>query len=361
MKLLFCSANPKNDLNLVAELEQVLRVINAGQWELIFVADVSVKKLIHEVKTSKPDIVHFCGHSDGDGLVFVNDTTHEASSISPDRFAKILREGKTLQAVVLNSCENFAIFRTLRHTANWGIGTTREATDAECIDFSRNFYTRLSENLDILDAYSYAIRRNAPNSTSHFHILKMAPRRDLRTLGMVALGVIALAILSIIAFNHKDAATPHAGETTSEVPNLPVSNLTQRQIRKLDTELAYRLADFEQSLETNEDIQWSTPTTYLNVLWFLDNASGNYPEFATYRFKALLQELKDLVTDAEKPSISDAVINAIKLEDHRDRIKARDPNQTENPPPEITELFNNILPGLKLERWTRLPEYQNRR
>src|SRR5262249_49497937 len=155
----FCSSNPHRDLDLVSELEVVLSQVNAKDWEVIFLHDVTVQDLVDMLRQESPDIVHFCGHSDVDVLLFVNPTTGNASPISPETFGGILRGGKPLQAVVLNACQNLAVLAKLRDTAYWGIGTTRTTSDAECIAFAEQFYNHLSANKNIHDAYSYALRR----------------------------------------------------------------------------------------------------------------------------------------------------------------------------------------------------------
>ena len=83
MKLLFCSANPYRNLDLVAELEGVLHGINAKNWEVIYLHDVTLQSLSDALRRHQPEVVHFCGHSSVDELILINPTTSGASSIAP--------------------------------------------------------------------------------------------------------------------------------------------------------------------------------------------------------------------------------------------------------------------------------------
>ncbi len=159
------------------------------------------------------------------------------------------------------------------------------------------------------------------------------------------------------------AARLSRGESTpvARSPAAEAAGDTAR-IQSLDREIASRLATFERALDENQQIGWQTPTTYQNVLWFPDvKPSDLYPALRSYQFKALIQELSDLVPEEEREAVDAALATAVELERHRDRVKARDPNQLEKPPREIEELLTQILPKLRLARWTRLPSYQNYR
>ena len=185
MKLLFCSANPLNDLNLISELEAVLTQINAIEWHVDYLHEVTIDKLASKIRTFQPDIVHFCGHSSADELILVNPTNGAPQSLAPTTFGSILRAGKPLKAIVLNACENLAVFGDIRDSADWGIGMTRDVTDKECTSFTEFFYGRLSANKkDIPNAYRYALSRIGPQSKNvKFRILKLEPTwRRLRRL-----------------------------------------------------------------------------------------------------------------------------------------------------------------------------------
>ncbi len=158
MNLLFCSANPFRDLDIISELEAVLSHLDSLVWHIDYLPDLSLDKLTEKIRTFQPDIVHFCGHSDANSLMFVSSTNGKPQSIPPRMFGAILLEGKVLKAVILNSCSSLGVFTDLRDTADWGIATTRRVTDAECTEFTRVFYMRLSANgIDIRGAYTYAI------------------------------------------------------------------------------------------------------------------------------------------------------------------------------------------------------------
>lgn len=122
-------------------------------------------------------------------------------------------------------------------------------------------------------------------------------------------------------------------------------------VQRLDREIAARLRVFREALGEEDSRNWPGPRTYANILWFPDNASDLYPEYREYRLKALLVLLADQVPPAERPDIELALSAVADLESHRATMKVKDPNQTQNPPPEYANMRTTILPRLFRPRW----------
>jgi hypothetical protein len=87
MRLLFCSSNPDGDLDLVSELETVLDQVSPRHWYVDYIHNVTLEELARKVRSFRPDIVHFCRHSDADELVFCQPGTGAATSVSPVKSA----------------------------------------------------------------------------------------------------------------------------------------------------------------------------------------------------------------------------------------------------------------------------------
>lgn len=101
------------------------------------------------------------------------------------------------------SCNSLGVFQHLRETALWGIGATRPVNDAECAVFVEQFYSRLSANNNVSDAFRYANSRLPATAKGRFHILKLEPpallRKRLRFLSYAFVVVIAFVATVIIA------------------------------------------------------------------------------------------------------------------------------------------------------------------
>ena len=73
-KILILSSNPRNDLKLTREIDDLMGVIerykNQSQFETKFKLEVQLEQLQELLLKHQPQIVHFCGHGTGEqGLV----------------------------------------------------------------------------------------------------------------------------------------------------------------------------------------------------------------------------------------------------------------------------------------------------
>ncbi|MEG3959603.1 L-histidine N(alpha)-methyltransferase [Microcoleus sp. herbarium2] len=156
------SANPKEDLNLDREIRELRRVIDLAdekqQFEIIDVSAAQPKDLQEQLLKHKPQIVHFCGHGNGEqGLMF--DNGQGGQLIDTEAFSNLLKlisnNIEPIQCVLLNACYSEVQARTLINDIDYVIGMKQEIEDKAAIAFSTGFYLALGHELGIDVSYEF--------------------------------------------------------------------------------------------------------------------------------------------------------------------------------------------------------------
>lgn len=162
-KIMILSANPKEDLNLDREIRELRRVIDLAdekqQFEIIIdVSAAQPKDLQEQLLKHKPQIVHFCGHGNGEqGLMF--DSAQGGQLIDTEAFSDLLKlisnNIEPIQCVLLNACYTEIQARTLINDIDYVIGMKQEIEDKAAIAFSPGFYLALGYELGIDISYQF--------------------------------------------------------------------------------------------------------------------------------------------------------------------------------------------------------------
>ena len=182
IKILILAANPWDSARLALdeEFKQIQQALDRSQAGNLFTlkhsfairnADIS-----SELLNYKPDIVHFCGHGETDGLIF-SDENGNSQQIDKQALANLFKLFEdSIQCVLLNACysENQAI--AISEFIPVVIGMSTAIGDIAAEKFSRGFYEAIFAKRDFTDAYHFgcnAIERDQAHYTEkHTPVLK---------------------------------------------------------------------------------------------------------------------------------------------------------------------------------------------
>lgn len=157
--ILILSANPKDTRRLrpdeeIREIEEALRDSESPNlFELktslaTTVADLQILLLRH-----KPQIVHFCGHGEADGLLF-EDVTGQKQQVPVDALAELFKLcGQSIECVVLNACYSQPQAEAIHQYIPCVIGMNRNIGDKAAMLFASGFYTALGNGRFYSDAF----------------------------------------------------------------------------------------------------------------------------------------------------------------------------------------------------------------
>jgi hypothetical protein len=163
-KILFLSANPKDQVNL--RLGEELRKVKDGleastqrdKFDLVSEPAVRIATITKAMQKHKPEIVHFSGHGEGiTGLVVENDAGQTVlfPNIGLDRLFKLFK--KQVKCVVLNACYSKEQAGIISKHGIYVVGMNKDIADKAAIDFSVGFYQSIGEGNDYEFAYEIAM------------------------------------------------------------------------------------------------------------------------------------------------------------------------------------------------------------
>lgn len=158
MKILILASNPRGDLKLGKEIRNLGKAIrqsdHSKQCQVVVELEVQIGSLQELMDTYQPDIVHFCGHGDGEqGLVFQNDNDQE-QLVPTEALSELFKKCKDdVKCVVLNACYSEVQAKAIVEHIDYVIGMRQDVLDQTAIDFSESFYREIGNGKSIKDAY----------------------------------------------------------------------------------------------------------------------------------------------------------------------------------------------------------------
>ena len=176
-KILFLSSNPRNTTSL--RLGEEIREIHDGlerslyrkQFELVTRWEVGSDDMRRALLDTKPEIVHFSGHGQGEeGLIFADDSD-QARPINGDALANLFKLcSKSIICVVLNGCYSEIQARKIANYIPYVIGMKKAIGDQSAIEFSTGFYDALGAGEDIEHAYEHGCNAIHMEGSSDDHL-----------------------------------------------------------------------------------------------------------------------------------------------------------------------------------------------
>jgi hypothetical protein len=159
IKILILSANPKDSNRLrldeeVRRIELAMERARSRDWfEIIPKAAVQVEDLRRSLLDHNPQIVHFSGHGEAEGLVLetATGTTKLVTAAALARLFKAFQ--RTVRCVVLNACYSEAQAQAIRQHIPFVVGMNQAIGDRAAIEFATGFYDGLGAGRTIEDSF----------------------------------------------------------------------------------------------------------------------------------------------------------------------------------------------------------------
>ncbi len=171
--ILIFSANPKDTsrLRLDEEVREIRESLQRSKNRDYFIVQqqwaVRLIDLRRTILDYEPDIIHFCGHGDEDGLM-VEDELGHAILVAPDALAGLFELFKNkIECVFLNACYSRKQAEAITTHINYVIGMNTSVQDKTAIEFAIGFYDALGSGKSIEEAFKFGCNaiqfRNMPN------------------------------------------------------------------------------------------------------------------------------------------------------------------------------------------------------
>lgn len=158
-KILVLAANPKDTTSIrlteeVREIEESLkRSQNRSQFILQTKWAVRPRDLLRAMTEFQPNIVHFCGHGEAEGIALENNDGN-LQIINKVALAGLFKSFTgQVECVLLNACHSISQAEAIGQYINYVIGMEQEIQDKDAIDFAVSFYDTLGSGANYESAY----------------------------------------------------------------------------------------------------------------------------------------------------------------------------------------------------------------
>lgn len=167
VKILFIAANPDNESRLAldreyARLEESIKVASLrDRFELHTSFATTTKSLIAKLMEHKPNIIHFSGHGNCQGIC-LEDETGNAKLVSTEALTYLFEQiNDTVECVLLNSCYSESQANTVVSQINFVVGMNDAVSDSAATAFTQGFYLSLANDpsFDFEKAYKIGIAK----------------------------------------------------------------------------------------------------------------------------------------------------------------------------------------------------------
>lgn len=161
--ILFLAASPR-DLEPLrtdqefALIEQELRLSPSRQnFRLVSQVAVQLADVSRALVHHQPQIVHFSGHGDGEGGIYVEDALGRSKPVRSDGLAAILGAfSDTVQCVVVNACGSEPLAKAIFQHIDQVIGMRYPVADNAAVRFSVAFYQAVFGGSPVRRAFKLA-------------------------------------------------------------------------------------------------------------------------------------------------------------------------------------------------------------
>jgi formylglycine-generating enzyme required for sulfatase activity len=241
-KILILASNPKRDLNLDREIRDlkgvVERSIRQDQLAVEIALAVRPSDLQDLLFSTKPQIVHFCGHGTGSTGLVLEDEAGKEQLVTTEAISDLFRlfASRGVECVLLNACYSEVQANAIVQHINTVIGMKQEIRDDAAIAFATGFYRALAFDCSMAEAFEFgcnAIQLQLSAGTGAHSIAETS--RKAEVVGMVQLAAIPEHLKPIL--KQKTQPTPRS------VDSSPAASLDQIQIQvdlALETETALK-------------------------------------------------------------------------------------------------------------------------
>jgi TPR repeat protein len=156
--VVFLSADPTHTLHLDADLRNIKNKVRAAKYRdaLDFNPCLAARldDLVQALHETKPQIVHFSGHANHEGLMLVGadeDTPHWVSERDLEELFAAFRDN--IRVVVLSGCFTCSQAKAIAKIVGCAVGTPAKILDEAAIVFNAEFYRAIAFGESLKGAY----------------------------------------------------------------------------------------------------------------------------------------------------------------------------------------------------------------
>lgn len=163
LRVLFITAEPADQVRpaILAQLQAIQEAMHSDSVrftrETIYKANR--ERIMNALQQFRPDIVHFLGHGDDDGLM-IEGRDGTSAVVTLTWLVDVFSKYRSARLVLLNACKSATIARSLVESQSTAIqqviGWTDTVLDEVVGDFATSFYKRRGEGQSILEAFDHA-------------------------------------------------------------------------------------------------------------------------------------------------------------------------------------------------------------
>lgn len=160
-KILILASNPKRDLNLDREIRDlkgvVERSIRQDQLAVEIALAVRPSDLQDLLFSTKPQIVHFCGHGTGSTGLVLEDDAGQEQLVKTEALSDLFRlfASRGVECVLLNACYSEVQANAIVQHVDTVIGMKQEIRDDAAIAFATGFYRALGFDCSMAEAFEF--------------------------------------------------------------------------------------------------------------------------------------------------------------------------------------------------------------
>jgi hypothetical protein len=158
--ILILSANPQDTgrLRLDEEVREIQEGLKRSKYREQFTIQqawaVRLRDFRRALLEHEPQIVHFCGHGNVDGIA-IEDEQGNSSVISSEALAGLFRLFTQVECVILNACYSESQANAINVHISYVVGMSQSITDKAGIEFAVGFYDALGAGKNYEEAFSF--------------------------------------------------------------------------------------------------------------------------------------------------------------------------------------------------------------
>jgi hypothetical protein len=156
IKILILAANPGDNARLALgeEFQRIQDLLKSSelrdQFELRLCPSIRATAIQQEILEYKPDIIHFSGHGDVDGLAFADVNGEKSDWQEKETLGNLFKLcSPHLKAVFLNACHSSEQAEAIVEHVDYVLGMNAAINDKAAISFAKGFYTAIFANIPI--------------------------------------------------------------------------------------------------------------------------------------------------------------------------------------------------------------------
>lgn len=166
IKVLFLSANPHSApaLEFGREVRRIVDAIrkSTGRDRLEFSSEWAAgpADLQDSLRRYAPHVVHFSGHGDAHGGIWLEDGTGASRPVGGEALSELFTILKgSIRVVLLNACESLPAVEAIHGVIDYAIGMSAPISDPAAIVFAEAFYGALASGAPVREAFALGVNR----------------------------------------------------------------------------------------------------------------------------------------------------------------------------------------------------------